>query len=227
MNSLDRQHYVKRYTTRYAEFGYDPRTLGWGKSGRQHIRFAALMGLAKIPAGSVLDVGCGFGDLYGYLQRIGWEGRYVGVDIVPTLLDEAKKQYSGIDVRLCDISSQEIDEQFDYVVSSGIFNAQLQGESQEEYIAAMVERMLRLSRIGMAADFLTSFVDYRQADAYHADPSAILELGIHIARRVVIRHDYLPYEFCVYLYKQSEITEDSRYAAELTLSRAQNQANER
>lgn len=215
MNPLDKRRCVERYTSRHREFGYDPRALGWGKNGRQHVRFAALCGVSPERRGSVLDVGCGFGDLYGYLKGAGWEGRYVGVDIVPTLLDEARRQYPGADVRLCDILHEEVGEEFDYVVSSGIFNARLRDEPQEGYIAAMLRRMLGLSRSGVAADFLSTRVDFQREEAYHASPAGTLELGMGLSRRAVLRHDYLPYEFCIYLYRQSAVTGESRYAADL------------
>lgn len=206
MNSLDKQRNIERYTARYQEFGYNPRSLGWGDNGRQHIRFAALMGIALSGEGSVLDVGCGFGDLYGFLQGTGWKGKYVGVDIVPTLLEEARKQYADIEVRLCDVLQEDLSEKFDYVISSGIFNARLRDEPQPAYIATMLERMLDLSTVGVAADFLSTYVDYQREEAYHASPSAMLELGMKLTRRTVVRHDYLPYEFCIYLYRHSDDT---------------------
>ncbi|HEX8723391.1 MAG TPA: methyltransferase domain-containing protein [Pyrinomonadaceae bacterium] len=215
MNPLDRQRYVERYTSRYRRFGYDPLTLGWGKGGRQEIRFAALLGMAPEPRGRVLDVGCGFGDLYGYLRKVGWEGDYVGLDIVPKLLEVAREQYPGIDVRACDILEEGASPgEFDYVVASGVFNARLHGESNETYIGAMLRRMLGLARVGVAADFLSTHVDFRHEDAHHSDPAALLGLAMKLTRRAAVRHDYLPFEFCVYLYKQSGITADSRYAVE-------------
>jgi SAM-dependent methyltransferase len=207
----DKERYRQRYTERYREFGYDPQTLGWGKGGRQPLRFAALMEMARSKKGSVLDVGCGFGDLYKFLIDSGWNGKYVGVDLVSVLVDEARNQYPGIDVRICDILSDYLEEKFDYVVASGIFNARLQEEANEYHIERMLGRMFELARLGVAADFMSSHVDFRNEEAWHTDPGWVLSVGFKLTRRVVMRHDYLPYEFCLYLYRSDEITDESTY----------------
>ena len=49
MNNLDKEKYISRYNERLEEFGYDPRSLGWGTGGieRQHIRFRNLLEIKK------------------------------------------------------------------------------------------------------------------------------------------------------------------------------------
>src|ERR1700680_3801966 len=86
-----------RYRERFAQYGYDPRTLGLHKHG-QRARFAAVLeGLRDQDYSSVLDVGCGFGDLLDHLRRRGWQGRYTGVDLVPELIDEARRRHDKDD----------------------------------------------------------------------------------------------------------------------------------
>jgi SAM-dependent methyltransferase len=213
MNALDRRVFIDCYTKRYRQFAYDPRSLGWGKGGRQKIRFSALMGVCSARSGRVLDVGCGFGDLYGYLQEIGWNGKYIGVDIVPVLLDEARRQYPTIEVRNCDILHDPLEERFDYVIASGIFNRKLRGEAHDRYVEAMLARMFQLAEIAVAVDFMSTWVDFQQESAFHADPSQMLTLGMRHSRRAVLRHDYLPFEFCLYLYCRCQNSENSTYVA--------------
>ena len=47
---------------------------------------------------TVLDVGCGFADLYGFLKERGWCGRYTGIDIVPGLLSTARERNPEFDL---------------------------------------------------------------------------------------------------------------------------------
>src|SRR3990172_3106137 len=75
----DRSETIARYRERYRQFGYDPRTLGWNK-GRQQARFAAVLDALGRDFASILDVGCGFGDLFGHLTTLGWRGDYLGGD---------------------------------------------------------------------------------------------------------------------------------------------------
>lgn len=51
-------------------------------------------GWARGEVATLLDVGCGTGELLPYLRELGWEGDYVGVDIVPGLVDGCNQFHS-------------------------------------------------------------------------------------------------------------------------------------
>jgi len=54
---------------------------------------------------------------------------------------------------------------------------------------------------GVAADFMSGYVDFKNKDAYYASPEEIFSFCKTLSRRVTLRHDYMPFEFCVYVYK--------------------------
>ena len=104
MEDADRQDYIARYEGRLKRFGYSPESLGWGRHGRQEVRFSVLAEYAmRNRTASVLDVGCGFADLYDFLRARGWTGLYTGLDIVPGLLEEAHRRNPLLDLREADI----------------------------------------------------------------------------------------------------------------------------
>ena len=201
MNEADKRKYIDRYVGRYNEFGFSPKTLGWGNFGRQELRFSVLSQIGIGLESSVLDVGCGFGDLFKYLKENNWDGKYFGIDIVEELLDEAKKQYSDICVQNLDILENDV-EQFD-------FDAKLFSEDNLQYIERMMKKMFDISRVGVAIDFLSSYVDFTNEIAYHSSPEVIFSMAKRISKRIVLRHDYMPYEFAVYLYKNDDITDSN------------------
>lgn len=53
-----------------------------------------LMGRGVHDIQSILDVGCGTGDLLPYLRKAGFTGEYTGVDIVPGFIDGCRSHYS-------------------------------------------------------------------------------------------------------------------------------------
>ena len=65
------------------------------------------MSSARWARDSVLDVGCGFADLYDHLRGRGWEGRYRGLDIVPGLLDVARRRHPSLDLQEADIATYD------------------------------------------------------------------------------------------------------------------------
>ena len=83
---------IKRYHDRYCEFGYSPKSLGWGK-GKQDIRFDILTSLYDCRNKTVLDIGCGFGDLNITLEQKFKSYRYLGCDLCEDLVAEGRKRY--------------------------------------------------------------------------------------------------------------------------------------
>lgn len=214
MKTEDRLDYVQRYEKRLQEFGYSPATLGWGVHGRQEVRFSVLAELAlRKPNSSVLDVGCGFCDLYDFLDKRGWRGRYTGIDIVPGLLEVARRRHPDLDVRELDITddyarsdSPNLDE-YDFVISCGALNAALPSGSNEAHIDVALQSMHRRSRYTTSVDFLSSHVDFQKPGAYHTDPGWALGVAKRLTRRVLLRHDYMPYEFSLFLFRDDAVSE--------------------
>jgi trans-aconitate methyltransferase len=203
MHPVDKQKAVERYNRRLQEFGVDPRTLGWsGGRERQDLRFEVLLGsalFATSPVKSVLDVGCGFADLYDYIQKQNLPIHYRGVDINSSLLEKARSVYPQVSVETADILEEGALQSVDLVVESGIFNFQLKGEDQWDYIEHMLKRMFELAQVAVAADFMTTYVDWQKEGAFHTNPEKLLKLAKSIGSKVILRHDYLPFEFCLYL----------------------------
>jgi SAM-dependent methyltransferase len=205
MDQLDRAEYVERYERRLSEHGHSPEALGWGKLGREHVRFGVMADvLREVGATSVLDVGCGFADLYDHLVEHGWVGEYCGVDIVPGLLAEARRRHPSLDLQEADIRTYEPARDFDVVVASGVFNAQLKSGDNRKHITSSLERMFALSRRAICVDFLSTYVDFQRPEAWHTEPAWALELGRGLSKRLRLRHDYMPFEFALVVYRDDE-----------------------
>src|SRR5262245_24196622 len=124
LSPSEQEAVIRRYSGRFAEHGYSPKTLGWDK-GKQDIRFAVLTSQYDFSGKRVLDIGCGFGDLNRILQqRCGTNYQYHGVDIVPVLIEKARELYPAGHVRFSieDILNDSFCGQYDYAIASGVFN---------------------------------------------------------------------------------------------------------
>lgn len=81
-------------------------------------RSAEKLAVLAPPGCRVLDAGCGCGDLYPALA-----GRaYVGVDLVPEFVEQARKDYPGVRFEVADIRnlSRFKDDEFDVVVCRSV-----------------------------------------------------------------------------------------------------------
>jgi SAM-dependent methyltransferase len=201
---------IERYTQRFAEHGYSPKTLGWDK-GKQEIRFTVLTSQYDFRGKSVLDIGCGFGDLNLTLaKRYGDDYHYHGVDLVPVLIDQARTLYRGDHIRFscADILSEDFAGEYDYAVASGIFNHKMHDIANYDFIEAVMGRALALCRDGVGFDFLSDKVDYQLEHTFHSSPEHVLGMAYKHSRNVVLRNDYMPFEFGVFINKDASFSRE-------------------
>lgn len=199
---------IQRYSKRLAEFGKSPKALGWFKN-RSDLRFEILQSRWNLDHASVLDFGCGFGDLYRYLSvNKGFSVQYKGIDINPELIKEARKEWPGIDFQCTNLLTEPLPETVEYVLASGVFNFQL--EDNYDFINRCFECFSQIAKKGFALNFLSNQVDYELENTFHADPAVVLSYAFQYSRNVVLRNDYMPFEFTIFVDLAESI--DSQYA---------------
>ena len=98
----------------------------------------------------------------------------------------------------------ELQDTFDVVFASGVFNLQTsQSESESlRYAHDRIEHLYRITNKVLVVDFLSPDVDFRQNQSQHVDYRLLLEWFIpNQTRRWILRHDYLPYEYALVFFK--------------------------
>lgn len=197
---------LERYDRRLAVFGPVPAALGWTKN-RHVLRYHMLLEPWHLTDEDVLDMGCGFGDMYAYCRERLPNVRYEGIDLNPSLIDAGRSRYPEARLRAANVLADGLDGEWDVIVASGLFNLKL-GDNW-----AFIQRMFALfaqhARRGFAANFLSNRVDYELADTFHADPPRVLDLAYGHSNRVMLRNDYMPFEFTVYVDVRREFDRES------------------
>lgn len=199
MDRAEQDEIKKRYNQRLDEHGYSPKTLGWDKN-RHWLRYHILLSQWDFNGASVLDFGCGFGDMYAYMKEKGVGAQYTGVDINERLIEQGLKIYPDLDLRATDIFETDPG-QFDYALSSGVHNLKI--KDNKSFIEATFEKFSQISTKGFALNFLSNKVQYELEHIYHVDPAYILDLAYKYSNKVVLRNDYMPFEFTIFVDKQN------------------------
>ena len=201
MKLKDKNKIIDRYEKRLKELGPVQESLGWLK-GRQKLRFYVLKNIDNFhESDSVLDVGCAFGDLKQFLIQSGWNGKYIGVDIVPGLILQSRRKYKKIDVRELDILTDDFKEKTDWVFSSGALTSKTFEEDSYDYVEKMLIKMFEICQKGVSVNFCSPNVTFQSEVNFHPNFDKILKIASSITRRFSLIHDYMPYEFTLYLYK--------------------------
>lgn len=201
MRERDRKILTDFYEKNFRQYGYDPRSLGW-LEGTQEQRFAVLTSIGDLDGSSVLDVGCGFAHLYGYLKEQGINVDYTGIDLNREFIEVAGELYPDARFIVGDFEETKITGRFDWAFESGIFN--LKVKQHWPFVENTLRKMFKTASRGVAADFLSPAEYDLTGEMYHPDPVEMIRFCSTLSQRVVLRCDYKPTEFCVYVYRDTD-----------------------
>lgn len=149
---------------------------------------------------SCLDVGCGTGDLSGFLRQRNVKD-YLGIDIYEPSLDAARKKY---DERFenRDILVWDPEEKFDYAFSSGALSTRLDSDNNA-FLEKMVKRMWELTNIGVSFNFLTEEPPQKEPELFYYSVDRVMAIckGIVSSNgKVLLEMNQEGSEAHVYLY---------------------------
>lgn len=171
---------------------FNPRT--------QRMRFQLFLMNHPVNHRSILDVGCGLGDFLAHLQELGVDCNYVGVDLADEMIARCRQRFPETPFEVRNILDDEPEPRFDYVVSFGIHNIKV--PCGEKLLESLTRRQFDLCRVAAHISILTD--RYGGFDphimAWHAED--VLAMALNITPYVALRHDYLPHDFSVTLYRQ-------------------------
>lgn len=189
---------MRYYAARLRQFGYrDPRGLGWRSLESQQERFKILTEIGNLHNQSLLDEGCGVGDLYPFLRDQFPTVQYLGIDINPDAIAAAKEKYPDGDFEVGDFLEYS-GEYVDYVFSSGALTFRI--DNYEEVYKDQIRKMYEISRIGVAFNVLDSRVILEDDEYVGYDPTEMYQFCHTLTPKIVLRHDYSDEDFTLYLY---------------------------
>ena len=67
--------------------------------------------------------------------------------------------------------------------------------------------MFGLCRDAVSVNFLSDRVNFRRERTFYASPARILDIALSMTRNVRLRHDYMPFEFSVALFKDASFAD--------------------
>jgi len=178
--------------------------VGWHSRLQQLTYLAALIEIGVGRDHSVLDVGCGQGDLYGLLVARGFRGQYTGVDLSPELVASARERFPMANFILGDALVAQI-EAHDFVLASGLFDYRTSDSPTR--LRTTLRRMFDLARLGLAWNMFGEALPERP-DLYHEPLSDLLAFCDELSPHFTLRRDYDPGHFTVYLYQREFFMND-------------------
>lgn len=191
------------YAARLEAHGATARGVDWNGTESHQIRHRQFLRLIEHnPDGSIIDLGCGFGDFLGFLRSAGHRGHFRGYDVAPSMIEAARVLHGEGHDRCWHVGASPDATTADFAIASGIFN--VRGDVGDEpwlgYIRQTLEVLARAGRKGFGFNVLSlsSDPERRRANLYYADPTAMLGYCLsRYGRSVALLQDYGLYEFTV------------------------------
>ncbi len=187
MSNITHNYYAQRFkktSTHYAQ-------LGWESHSAQNARFQMLLEHIDIANNRVLDVGCGFGDLYALLCDQKIPVRYVGIDIMYEMVEKAARLHLNGRFLCLDLLDDGVMQlgKFDIIYASGIFN--LRHQNNYEYLRQSIERFGVLCSVATVFNLLIVRSQSKEDTYYYYDPAKVYKLLTDYYSNVVMIDQYL------------------------------------
>lgn len=186
------------YENAIKRYGCTAKGLNWNSKQSQHIRFEIIHDLleAQLSTSKIIDAGCGFVDLYLFLQQKGSLPRkYVGYDMLAEALFVAHKRTKQHFVHK-DILNDEL-ELADFYIASGSMNILNRFET-----FLFIRRCYEASRKGFVFNLLKG--NDTSTHFNYFLPHEIEEHVSDFAHEVIIKEGYMEGDFTVFLKKESK-----------------------
>lgn len=197
------------YDKAFAEHGNSIKSVLMGNPQRQYLRFAELIKNVDMndPSKTILDIGSGTGELYKFLNFMGYRGIYLGVDINENLVKVSKERFPKamfIQHNILEKSGTVFNA--DYVLMSGLFNVDF-GQDMEwikQFIRAMVLNCKRF----VSFNAISTHVNHKEESMFYIDPSELFNFCLSLSKRVSIYHHNIPYNFTVQIFTDQDFNTD-------------------
>jgi trans-aconitate methyltransferase len=171
--------------------------LGWKTKEGQIARFEMLSQIGNMNSCSVMDIGCGFGDLKPFLDEKFTDIRYAGIDHDDSFLEIAVNRHGGLPnttFYLGDFWTASLPN-MDYVLASGALSYR---NSDPDFIYAILTRIFSFCRLGFAFNMLCSVEPPNGIlAAYH--PEVILDFCKTITPATVLKQGYYQNDFTIFM----------------------------
>lgn len=187
MDPLGKRELITFYDRHLRDFGDAPQAVRWTPEGQMRRYKTLLTVTGELSGKSILDFGCGKGDLYGFLRDNGLPVSYCGVDVNENLIALAQQKYPDARFIATDIDDSPFDLLFDVVIAIGVFNLRIAGI--EESSRCLLKKLFHLCRESLHANFLTYYIPRRTVELFYVKPEELLAFALkEISPDVTLRH---------------------------------------
>lgn len=161
---------------------------------------------------SIHDVGMGLADMWSYIKEMYPHKNieYSGSEILKEYVDASMGRYPDINFYHRDVAERAYDDRYDYLLMSGLFHQKRESTipDWETFASNIIRNSFQMCNKGIAFNFISPFVDFYQENVYYSNmPKFITFINDELSRFFELKHNYVLFEYTVYVYKEDYIRE--------------------
>lgn len=203
------------YTNTFLHHGANASGVDWVHEDRAILRHKIMSNVIlndyifsqKTKKRSLLDIGCGYGAFYKYLIEQNIKVCYNGIDVVPEMIAEGRKQFPNANFNVIDFFDFSLENKYDYVVCNGVLTQKLDASISEmsKFSLKLITKMFEHCNKGIAFNLMTSKVNFMVDNLYYCNPLEMLCFCLNsLSSKVRLEHAYNLYEYTIFVYKEGE-----------------------
>jgi len=205
MSDTQGEKALQFYREKFAKYGLDPRSLSWKTLGASHQRFRQIWKEIDFDDKSVLDVGCGFGEMARFLRKRYKNVKYKGIDIVSEFIEIDREKHPYYEFEVRDYFTDSTEEKYDIVMAVGVMNSNLGSEKEnmefrKEAIKKLYNNALEVAAFSMLGGHPKPATP-EGSNVWYADSFEIKKFCETVCERVVLRDKYHPRDFSIFMYR--------------------------
>lgn len=177
---------------------HSAKAMGWSSEFNQTLRFDVFNFHVPLDNLSILDVGCGDGSFYHYLQSQSIQCDYTGIDLSSKMVQRAQDRFPGINVRKKDFFEER--RFFDVVICSGALSMLPEIDGMV-FLKCALDHLFSLTNGHLLFNLLTTHSDSKSHLFHRFNPSEVLDLCFRMTPYVSLNHSYLPNDFTIHMTK--------------------------
>ncbi len=194
-----------RYNNAYKKYKTGLKSLRYSSYAAAFRRYKTLLEGIDFHGMSILDVGCGFGDILPYIFIKTEDFDYLGVDSFDSFVEEARNRYPGenLNFQVCDYFSESLEEAFDVILCCGALSGiDADLEFRKKAIELMFDKSSYVLAFNMAGHFpaLRNNFD-RQPNILHVDAWEILNFCFSLTDNIEFKQNYNQKDFTIIMRK--------------------------
>ena len=172
----------------------------WASEDMQWATFGMTSSVGDLNDKTVLDLGCGQGDLYKYLKLRNVNCNYLGIDVSEKMIEKANKRFPNGKFVLCDFMEERFDVNYDFIIAAGTFGIKM--NNSDKYIKEIIGKMYKLCNIACSFTLLSPHGEDEQLELLqYFEPEFVIKTCLELTHKVNVNHVSIPQHSLVYLYK--------------------------